>query len=397
MKLSTYVDLLNPDLYQNFIDFNWTLLKSLKNLDTPEVSEIFSLFEEWKPSFEGGHLYEDIKLIDELGQVIGFDNPLLNNLFFYIIDNEITRHNGNDHLTDYYDVITYRFLGPDEILNLFKNKYLTNPLIKKLEEKIQKDTPICDHPVLLEFHKLIEKSLIKPENFSDFINLWIENKTFLINDSLSKWKSTNQIIQQQSIEWLKENELDDFNAKTHSPLADTSLKSIDYLKNNIKNKIIDFFIQYPEIYQEKANNKFPPIFVFIQELKKMDVFKHFNCFEKKHLEIIMKSNTSNAYNSFVEQFTGLYYLNTQAEFLPILKDYISNIFNKDLPFNELLAKSTLIPNSGEGAPSDLFENYFSTQVGLKSDFINLHLILRKNRLEDLLPKNNIFINKKNKI
>lgn len=129
MTLHNYFHLLDSTHKQLFINFNWQILKSKNNssiltdLTQSELLEIFSLFDYQLPDYQKGDFFQDISLINSLGGLLGFDNSILNHLFDFFIEKEITL--AKKDVYDYHDHTAYQFQSVNHILDNFTQQPIT--------------------------------------------------------------------------------------------------------------------------------------------------------------------------------------------------------------------------------------------------------------------------------
>lgn len=377
MELTSYFSQLNPPFKQQFIDLNWQWLKTQTDLNHPTCREVLSLMENQFPSYKPGNIEVDFWLIENLANV-GND---CQQLLFHFVDTEteLKKTKESSEIAGF----TYFYHDIDGLFKVLEYSSYTH-CFNWLNSRLKSQLPHIELPFLETAKDLLNQAFENPRQFSEFVDFWSENKRFILTDNIDSWTSpipeVNQIIEVWKTKWDLHN--------SQSEKAQLAKKSLTVEQNQIIEKIAQFFIQHPEIYHQTAAENFPPPFIFMSKLSGVVAKDMYLSLERVHLEIIIASSHNMSYESFFTEFTGLHsmFFRTFPQAIEKNQMYLTELFSKNLPFNELLAKTVLVPADSYQGQADYFENYFKAQTKSHPQFAPLVRILHKTRLDLSLPE-----------
>lgn len=386
MKLEQYWNILDNTQKKQLNTINWNLLHTIEDLDTQNAKEILSFIIDGistSPLFNPFDFDKDLHLLNKISLISEYQNPTIFYLFNKIVQSyESFRDNNNNQ--------SHHLKSNKALAKYFYHDF-NNPLS---EDFIKQHFFIPDiiHPVYARANTILDSALIDPELFSNFVALYSDNKAILLDDMFNTssfyLKSDNDIINNEISIMNNKLNLKDITSMTIPQEVDNAMDFLRRQQYQYYGKLAQFFIAYPDVYQEKSTGKMPPIFMFLEKThNRLDYYAQFN---ENHINLLMKHSKNSKFNTFVEYFftTNLFFGGEDSQI-----KYFTTLLNNNLPpdtLNNLIASTTsnkFLIDIKKTPHHELCENFLELAFKNKNNQLkDLHILFKKQRFDYLVDK-----------
>lgn len=366
MNLKEYINIADNTTKIAICYNNWKILSNYNSISEETAREVFmsySALNGMLPEFEKTKIIEQLNILSYLNKII--DDPLLQKFFNHFVSQRLEHLKLNS--------------SPEERLADLLYKHFNNNLSENFinQHYVKVENP--EHPILNRAKQILDMALIDSSCFINFVEIFKDNKNIFLNEICTEvileHDSKNKLTNETLVKWNNLHQTDQIlNAKSISYTQEKFLTHLYDDVKTIKQKIVEYFILFPEQYAQYSYKALPPAFLFFESSEEQDYNLQL---EQKHIEIFMTHAHNTRYDHFVRRL-----------FQPYNKDmdtqtYLSQLFKKDIPFNEILSNTKhLTIFVGDNLCEKYLEHIFSHHRGLQ----DIHLEFRKSQLEKELNK-----------
>ena len=399
-------EFLNLTAYKQ--DFFHLLWKSLDSLPEDEALEVIDLLNQHEEQFDfyqpymssrESRLYAHFEKIENMTHILGVDSPFLKKLFNHLVDCELTyfQHYGTAGYRDYdsegYVRERIYYLSEDQLWNsLYEKNILIEYINDRRHEKFISHAAVREfafsdevhNPVFVKAYHILSTLEQNPDNIEIFIDLWQHNRSVILMQPKVRGKSETVELQVELTKFYQYKDKLIASEKNEEDGALLALKGFNHANKKLEETcfmlIGNFFIQNPEVYHEKGQGLLPPAFVFMLNAPQAICKQWYLKMHEPHFFHFRMHNKNTLYTELID---SIFDLNT-------IRNSKNNSLSREY-LEVLLAHAssgieTLFPGRGYHNLGEVLTRAQQFNQDNHINFDELLYLIKKNRLEELLPE-----------